>query len=92
MNAAMIQCSTDFWKSIAAVRAGRVHLSPSLPFRWIDFPPSVNRLIGLWWLGGILYPANFPEDLRPMVRDFYNRFYHATISEDQANQLLDGRA
>ena len=29
---------------------GRVHLSPKLPFGWVDFPPSVNRLIGLWWL------------------------------------------
>lgn len=34
------------WASVAAVRAGRVHLSPNLPFAWIDFPPSVNRLIG----------------------------------------------
>ena len=44
------------WASVAAVRAGRVHLSPKLPFGWVDFPPSVNRLIGLWWLAKILYP------------------------------------
>jgi iron complex transport system substrate-binding protein len=80
------------WTSIAAVRAGRVHLSPRLPFGWIDFPPSVNRLIGLWWLGRVLYPAYFPEDLRPMIRDFYHRFYHVTISDDQVNKLLEGRA
>ena len=43
---------------------GRVHLSPKLPFGWVDFPPSVNRLIGLWWLAKILYPERFPEDLR----------------------------
>jgi len=40
------------WAPVAAVRAGRVHLSPRLPFGWVDFPPSVNRLIGLWWLEG----------------------------------------
>jgi len=41
-----------------------VHLSPKLPFGWVDFPPTVNRLIGLWWLAKILYPDLFPEDLR----------------------------
>src|SRR5262245_26112812 len=51
------------WSSLTAVRAGRVHLSPRLPFGWIDFPPSVNRLIGLWWLGKVLYPSYFLEDL-----------------------------
>ncbi|MGZ3290948.1 MAG: iron ABC transporter substrate-binding protein, partial [Xanthobacteraceae bacterium] len=44
------------WASVAAVRTRRVHLSPKLPFGWVDFPPSVNRLIGLWWLAKILYP------------------------------------
>jgi iron complex transport system substrate-binding protein len=50
--------------SLNAVRDGRVHLSPKMPFGWVDFPPSVNRLIGLWWLGKILYPDKFPEDIR----------------------------
>ena len=52
------------WASVKAVRDGRVHLSPKMPFGWVDFPPSVNRLIGLWWLAKILYPERFPEDLR----------------------------
>ena len=51
-------------------------LSPKLPFGWVDFPPCVNRLIGLWWLAKILYPELFPEDLRALTRDFYARFYH----------------
>ena len=34
------------WKSVRAVRDGRVHLSPKLPFGWVDFPPGVNRLMG----------------------------------------------
>ena len=39
------------WRGLEAVRAGRVYLSPNVPFGWIDFPPSINRLIGLRWLG-----------------------------------------
>src|SRR6202051_4323461 len=29
------------WASVAAVRMGRVHLAPKLPFGWVDLPPSV---------------------------------------------------
>ena len=76
------------WRELPAIKAGRFHLAPTLPFGWIDFPPSVNRLIGLRWLARILYPEAFPEDLRPIVRDFYTRCYHQTPSEAQLDQLL----
>jgi iron complex transport system substrate-binding protein len=79
------------WASIAAVRARRVHLSPKLPFGWVDFPPSVNRLIGLWWLAKILYPDLFPENMRALTRDFYTRFYHVTPNDEQIDRVLAGR-
>ena len=79
------------WASIAAVRNGRVHLSPKMPFGWVDFPPSVNRLIGLWWLGKILYPDLFKEDLRELTRDFYGKFYHVTPTNAQIEHVLAGR-
>lgn len=76
------------WREIAAVKSGRVYLAPNAPFGWIDFPPSINRLIGLRWLCRVLYPEAFPEDLRPAVRDFYARMYHQTPSEAQLDALL----
>jgi len=76
------------WRELPAIKAGRFHLAPNVPFGWIDFPPSVNRLIGLRWLARILYPQAFPEDLRPVVRDFYTRCYHQAPSEAQLDQLL----
>ena len=79
------------WAAVAAVRAGRVHLSPKLPFGWVDFPPSVNRLIGLWWLAKIFYPAQFAEDLQALTRDFYTRFYHVTPSDADIARVLAGR-
>jgi len=79
------------WSGVAAVRAGRVHLAPKLPFGWIDFPPSVNRLIGLWWLGKVLYPERFPEDIRTLATEFYTRFYHVTPTAAQMDQVLEGR-
>jgi iron complex transport system substrate-binding protein len=79
------------WASTKAVQTGRVYLSPSLPFSWADFPPSVNRLIGLWWLAKVLYPEQFAEDLRPITREFFERFYHMTPSGAQIDALLAGR-
>jgi len=79
------------WASVKAVRDNRVHLSPKMPFGWVDFPPSVNRLIGLWWLAKILYPDRFPEDLRALTSDFYTRFYHVTPTAAQIDHVLAGR-
>ena len=83
--------SDPSWASVKAVRDNRVHLSPKMPFGWVDFPPSVNRLIGLWWLAKILYPERFPEDLRTLTQDFYTRFYHVTPSAAQIDHVLAGR-
>ena len=49
------------WASVKAVRDNRIHLSPKMPFGWVDFPPSVNRLIGLWWLAKIFIRNVFPK-------------------------------
>ena len=83
--------SDPLWKEVAAVRSGRVHLSPKLPFGWVDFPPSVNRLIGLWWLAQIFYPEHFKEDIRALTRDFYTRFYHVTPPDADLDRVLAGR-
>ena len=80
----------DVWKSVKAVRTGRLYVAPDDPFGWIDSPPSVNRLIGLRWLGRVLYPKLFPEDLRAETRNFYNLFYHRAPDERQLNELLSG--
>ncbi|WP_024509109.1 iron ABC transporter substrate-binding protein [Bradyrhizobium sp. ARR65] len=79
------------WAQAEAVRAGRVYLSPKLPFGWVDFPPSVNRLIGLWWLARIFYPGHFDEDIRALTRDFYSRFYHVSPSDADIDRVLEGR-
>ena len=83
--------SDSAWASVKAISDNRVHLSPKMPFGWVDFPPSVNRLIGLWWLAKLLYPERFPEDLRALTSDFYSRFYHVTPTAAQIDHVLAGR-
>jgi iron complex transport system substrate-binding protein len=79
------------WQAVDAVKNGRVHLSPKMPFGWVDFPPAVNRLIGLWWLAKILYPERFPEDLTKLTREFYTTFYHRMPTTEQIAHVLEGR-
>jgi iron complex transport system substrate-binding protein len=83
--------SNPLWRSVSAVKSGRVHLSPKLPFGWIDFPPGVNRLPGLWWLGSKVFPALFPEDLALITRDFYRLFYQLDLMPEQVQRVLAGR-
>jgi iron complex transport system substrate-binding protein len=80
------------WAPIKAVQTDHVYLSPRMPFGWVDFPPSVNRLVGLWWLAKVLYPHQFPEDLRPITHDFFQRFYHVSPSDAQIDSILSGHA
>ena len=76
------------WRQLGAVQKKRVHFVPDLPFSWLDDPPAPNRLIGLSWLGKLLYPSAFPEDIRADARHFYALFYQQEPSDAQLGGLL----
>lgn len=76
------------WRSVPAVRDGRVYVAPELPFGWIDAPPGANRLLGVRWAAMRLYPDLFSGDVQEFVRDFFGRFYHVTLDAKGAARLL----
>jgi iron complex transport system substrate-binding protein len=76
------------WREVKAVQAGKIHFVPDLPFSWLDNPPAPNRLVGLLWLGKLLYPASFPQDIRAEARRFYALFYQQEPSDAQLDELL----
>jgi iron complex transport system substrate-binding protein len=78
------------WGAVPAVKAKRVFLAPRLPFGWIDAPPSINRVIGLRWIAGLLYPEIFPEDIRAIAREFITLFYQIDVSDSQLDRILSG--
>ncbi len=80
------------WAPIEAVRDRRVFFSPELPFGWIDRPPSLNRMLGLVWMTGVLYPDRFPGDFRAATRDFFKRYFQTDLSESELATLLDATA
>jgi hypothetical protein len=54
----------------------------------IDDPHSVNRMIGLYWLTALFYPDQYQEDLLTNVRDFYEKFYGAKLTDRQLEALV----
>jgi iron complex transport system substrate-binding protein len=84
----MTTAKTDrLWSAVPAVRAGRVALAPGLPFGWVDFPPAVNRLLGLMWLP-VLFGLRPRAGLAEAVADFHALFYHRRPEPAQIEALL----
>jgi iron complex transport system substrate-binding protein len=76
---------------LSAVKDDHVLLAPKLPFGWIDEPPSVNRLLGLLWVGHALRPERFTGDLRAETRSFFHDFYRHDLSDTELDQILKPR-
>jgi iron complex transport system substrate-binding protein len=77
------------WGGVDAVRARRVFLSPTAPFGWIDRPPSVNRMMGLRWMGRLFYPDRWGGSLREETSEFYRNWYQVDLSEAELDRLLE---
>src|SRR5438552_662254 len=76
------------WRSLKAVREKRVFQAPDDPFGWISDPPGVNRLVGLYWLSGLLYPNAIQDDVRATARDLYDKLYRIKLTDAQIERLV----
>lgn len=83
----LIRTNPD-WATISAVKDGRVYTMPNTPFSWCDRPPSVNRFLGIQWLANTLYPEDYAVDMVEVTEEFYSLFYHVTLTDAQAQELL----
>jgi iron complex transport system substrate-binding protein len=73
---------SEEWHALRAVRDGHAMVAPSLPFGWVDEPPSINRLLGLAWLGG--------RDPMTLAALFNAVVYGRVLTESQLDTLLAG--
>lgn len=76
------------WKDLDAVKNGRVYKIPTAPFNFISDPPSVNRMIGISWLGNLLYPDQY-EFTNEEMKTFYKDFYHIELKEDMIEEIME---
>lgn len=79
------------WRSLRAVREGRLHCAPVLPFGWLDGPPGVNRLPGLPWLLSRLHPgaspALAPAALRTRISALHQLLWSKPLPDEIARSL-----
>lgn len=76
------------WRELRAVKAGKAVLAPQLPFPWVDYPPSVNRVLGVVWLAALLYPEQMDRDVAGAAKAFYPLFYHRDLTGAELEALL----
>ncbi len=76
------------WQGLDAITNGTYYEIPGTPYGWLGSPPSVNRLIGIPWLGNLVYPELYQLDMVEEAKKFYSLFWHYNLSDDEARELL----
>lgn len=76
------------WRTIKAVKDKRVYAVPHGPFDWVDRPYSIGRVLGIQWVGNLLYPELYTFDIQAKVKEFYKLFYHFDLSDAQLQELM----
>jgi iron complex transport system substrate-binding protein len=80
--------NSESWEKIKAVKNNEVYEVPYMPYDWINRPPSVTRMIGIKWLGNILYPEIYDYNINTEIKEFFNKFYHLELEDNQIHDIL----
>lgn len=76
------------WRTIAAVRNDRVIVNPAGVFVWSV--RSAESALQPLWAAQTFHPDRFPDlDIRQVVRDFYQKFYSYSLSDQQLDQIFN---
>ncbi len=81
--------SESSWSGVTAVKTGNFYQTPSGPYGWLSSPPSVQRYLGLVWLGELLYPDYAEYDLKAEVTDYYKLFYDCNLTDEMYDKLVE---
>lgn len=79
----------ELWGNIQAVKSGKFYEVPIGPYNWMGKPPSVHRLMGILWLGNLLYPDIYNYDIVEKTQEFYKLFFGYKLSEQDAKKLME---
>ena len=73
------------WQSISADASGNYY---ETPYGWLSSPPSVQRYLGMLWLGDLLYPEYTEYDLQEAVTEYYKLFYSCDLTDEMYHSLM----
>lgn len=80
----------EAWQSVRAIAEGQYYKTPYGPYGWLSSPPSVQRYLGLLWLGALLYPEDVTYDLQEAVTEYYQIFYGCELTDELYQALVAG--
>ena len=80
--------SEPVWQDLEAVKNKQVYKIPNKPYSFMGNPPSINRIIGVQWLGNLLYPDKYKIDINKEVKEFCSKFYHIDLTDEQIAEIL----
>ena len=77
------------WNQLRAVKNEQVSLRPDNPLSWFDGPPGPCQIVGMYWMVNKLYPDKTADlDLKAKVKEFYTKFFHYGLTDDEISRLL----
>lgn len=76
------------WGALSAIRSGRYYEIPGEPYSWLGRPPGPNRIVGVRWLGNLLYPEVFDYDIAEEVKTCFRLFYRYELTDGETEALL----
>lgn len=80
------------WNQLSAIRDGRYYEIPGMPYNWLSNPPSINMLLGVWWLGNLLYPQYYDYDMTEKTQEAFRVLWDYELSADEAEEMLQNSA
>lgn len=80
--------STKEWRNIDAVKNGNVFKVPMGISAWNRYGLEIALMIP--WTSSILYPEYFEYDVVKETIDFYQKFTNYTLTEQQAQYIING--
>ena len=76
------------WQELRAVKDGKVYTVPCDPYCWLSAPPSMNMVLGVWWLGNLLYPEVYDYDMTAKAQEIYKMFWNYDLTAEEAAAML----
>lgn len=78
------------YASLKAVQNQQVYGTPNAPFSWMDRPMGPNRIVGIRWLSGLIYPEYLNYNVDEEVKEFFDLFYHVQLTDEKLENIYSG--
>jgi iron complex transport system substrate-binding protein len=77
------------WSQLKVVTNKQVAIRPDNPLSWFDGPPGPCQMVGMYWMINKLYPDKTTDlILNSKVKEFYSKFFHYNLTDQEIDKLL----